>query len=219
MPRNNRTSTRRVRLTNPFPASRIAPDGLVGGVPGVSPRPRPETANRLFPQACVILDSFPRPNRTHTQVIRQAKRFTSSRSGWTCGQINRIQNPTQNPRDSLRKQAGQAAGAAPALRYGPTGDSAPPLRLKALVWPKGSFRPGHGPKPQPPFSLSLWMILDRSSPSRVRFAAFRALDRSGPIRRRAVNNHDQGGLRVLRADGSDQPIMGRSFAVGVRGSP
>ena len=32
---------------------------------------------------------------------------------------------------SLRRGAGQGAGAAPALRYGPAGDSAPRLRLKA----------------------------------------------------------------------------------------
>ena len=30
--------------------------------------------------------------------------------------------------------------AAPTLRYGPAGDSAPRLRLRRLVWPKGSFR-------------------------------------------------------------------------------
>ena len=34
-------------------------------------------------------------------------------------------------RDSLRREASQAASAAPTLRYGPTGDSAPQLRLKA----------------------------------------------------------------------------------------
>ena len=33
--------------------------------------------------------------------------------------------------DSLRREASQAAGAAPTLRYGPTGDSASRLRLKA----------------------------------------------------------------------------------------
>ena len=35
------------------------------------------------------------------------------------------------PPDSLRREASQAAGAAPTLRYGPAGDSAPRLRLKA----------------------------------------------------------------------------------------
>ena len=35
------------------------------------------------------------------------------------------------PPDSLRQEASQAAGAAPTLRYGPAGDSAPRLRLKA----------------------------------------------------------------------------------------
>ena len=36
------------------------------------------------------------------------------------------------------------------------------------------------------------MIPDRSSPSRVRFAAFRALDRSGPIRNRTVYEGERG---------------------------
>ena len=41
-------------------------------------------------------------------------------------------NKTQpKPPDSLRREASQAAGAAPTLRYGPAGDSAPRLRLKA----------------------------------------------------------------------------------------
>ena len=43
------------------------------------------------------------------------------------------------PPDSLRREASQAAGAAPTLRYGPAGDSAPRLRLRRLVWPKGSL--------------------------------------------------------------------------------
>ena len=58
-------------------------------------------------------------------------------------------------RDSLRREASQAAGAAPTLRYGPTGDSAPRLRLKALVWPKGSLPAGkRGPKIHP--AVSFW---------------------------------------------------------------
>ena len=48
--------------------------------------------------------------------------------------------PERTTPDSLRREASQAAGAAPTLRYGPTGDSAPRLRLRWLVWPKGSFR-------------------------------------------------------------------------------
>ena len=39
--------------------------------------------------------------------------------------------PESKPPDSLRREASQAASAAPTLRYGPTGDSAPRLRLKA----------------------------------------------------------------------------------------
>ena len=49
-------------------------------------------------------------------------------------------------RDSLRQGASQAAGAAPTLRYGPAGDSAPRLRLKAAGMAERflSARP-HGP--------------------------------------------------------------------------
>ena len=49
--------------------------------------------------------------------------------------------------DSLRREASQAAGAAPTLRYGPAGDSAPRLRLKASGMAERflSARP-HGPK-------------------------------------------------------------------------
>ena len=42
--------------------------------------------------------------------------------------------PERTAPDSLRREASQAAhssGAAPTLRYGPAGDSAPRLRLKA----------------------------------------------------------------------------------------
>ena len=63
----------------------------------------------------------------------------------------------------------------PDWRYGPAGDSAPRLRLKRLVWPKGSFRPvQHGPPP--PFSLinSHPFGSARSSPGRE--AAKRTLD-------------------------------------------
>ena len=48
--------------------------------------------------------------------------------------------PERTAPDSLRREASQAAGAAPTLRYGPAGDSAPRLRLRWLVWPKGSLR-------------------------------------------------------------------------------
>ena len=41
--------------------------------------------------------------------------------------------PQPKTPDSLRRGASQAAGAAPTLRYGPAGDSAPRLRLKRLV--------------------------------------------------------------------------------------
>ena len=38
------------------------------------------------------------------------------------------------PPSSARKSRSWSAGAAPTLRYGPTGDSAPRLRLRWLVW-------------------------------------------------------------------------------------
>ena len=47
----------------------------------------------------------------------------------------------------------------------------------------------------PPFP-SWRMILDRSSPSRVRSAAFRALDRSGPIRRGWLFTRREKGVMV-----------------------
>ena len=37
------------------------------------------------------------------------------------------------------ESAPRIASAPPTLRYGPAGDSAPTLQLKALVWPKGSL--------------------------------------------------------------------------------
>ena len=58
------------------------------------------------------------------------------------------ENPKVKTPDSLRAGGRSSRYAAPTLRYGPAGDSAPTLRLKALVWPKGSFRPGKpGPTP------------------------------------------------------------------------
>ena len=52
--------------------------------------------------------------------------------------------PKPKPPDSLRQGASQAAGAAPTLRYGPAGDSAPRLRLKASWYDrKVPFRPVH----------------------------------------------------------------------------
>ena len=50
--------------------------------------------------------------------------------------------PERTAPDSLRREASQAAGVAPTLRYGPAGDSAPRLRLKASWYDrKVPFRP------------------------------------------------------------------------------
>ena len=51
--------------------------------------------------------------------------------------------------DSLRREASQAAGAAPTLRYGPAGDSAPRLRLKASGMTE-RFPFGASTRPAPP---------------------------------------------------------------------
>ena len=59
-------------------------------------------------------------------------------------------------RDSLRQGASQAAGAAPTLRYGPAGDSAPRLRLRRLVWPKGSLSARQARPENPPPAVSFW---------------------------------------------------------------
>ena len=59
--------------------------------------------------------------------------------------------PESKPSDSRSREASQAAGAAPTLRYGPAGDSAPRLRLKASGMAESSLsaRP-HG---RPPLSF------------------------------------------------------------------
>ena len=57
----------------------------------------------------------------------------------------------------------------------------------------------------PPFP-SWRMILDRSSPSRVRSAAFRALDRSGPIRRGWLFTRRKGGYGFGPCPGRKVPF-------------
>ena len=53
---------------------------------------------------------------------------------------NKTQPKTRiKPPDSLHRAASQAAGAAPTLRYGPAGDSAPQLRLGVLYGRKVPF--------------------------------------------------------------------------------
>ena len=60
---------------------------------------------------------------------------------------NGTTKPNPKPPDSLRREASQAAGAAPTLRYGPAGDSAPRLRLKASgMAERLPFGAVHGPK-------------------------------------------------------------------------
>ena len=99
-------------------------------------------------------------------------------------------NKTQpKPRIAYAERRGQAAGAAPTLRYGPAGDTAPRLRLRRLVWPKGSL-PARTPaeKPKPPFPLV------NSSPSDRPGAVQGAKRRSGPLTARTD-------LGIMRGEG------------------
>ena len=61
------------------------------------------------------------------------------------------EKPKVKTLDSLRRGAGQ--GATRLLRFvtAPAGDSTPTLRLKTLVWPKGSLSALSGPKTPPLF--------------------------------------------------------------------
>ena len=72
----------------------------------------------------------------------------------------------RQPPDSFRREASQAAGAAPTLRYGPAGDSAPRLRLKAAgMTERFPFGPSTRPEPLLFFlvnSASLQIGLQRS---------------------------------------------------------
>ena len=78
------------------------------------------------------------------------KRLTANRGGTDRASGPRPK-PESKPPDSLRQGASQAAGAAPTLRYGPAGDSAPPLQLKAAgMTERFPFGPSHTARP-PPF--------------------------------------------------------------------
>ena len=57
------------------------------------------------------------------------------------------------PPSSARKSRSWSAGAAPALRYGPAGDSAPRLRLKASGMAE-SWLSACPPLQSPPFSMN-----------------------------------------------------------------
>ena len=73
----------------------------------------------------------PAKDKTKTFLIGK-KLKTKSLHHTAVERGNRNGNKTQpKPPDSLRPGASQAASAAPTLRYGPAGDSAPRLRLKA----------------------------------------------------------------------------------------
>ena len=91
--------------------------------------------------------------------------------------------PERTAPDSLRPGASQAAGAAPTLRYGPAGDSAPRLRLRRLVWPKGSFRPVHRARTTP-----LFLREQRLSPDRP------AAGQGAKRRKRTLDGEDRSGI-------------------------
>ena len=78
--------------------------------------------------------NLPYRSRTENKRLTPYRGGTGKRTDNKTQPKNRIKTP-----DSLRQGASQAAGAAPTLRYGPAGGSAPRLRLRRLVWPKGSL--------------------------------------------------------------------------------
>ena len=69
--------------------------------------------------------------RTKTFLIDKELKTKDLRQTAERRQADRQPKPKIKAPDSLRREASQAAGAAPTLRYGPAGDSAPRLRLKA----------------------------------------------------------------------------------------
>ena len=83
-----------------------------------------ETTGRggLTPPAKGKTKTFLIGKKLKTQDLRQTAAERRKRDD------NKTQPKTP---DSLRQGASQAAGAAPTLRYGPAGDRAPRLRLKA----------------------------------------------------------------------------------------
>ena len=74
-------------------------------------------------------------------------------------------NPTQTPRIAYAEGRSQAAGAAPTLRYGPAGDSAPRLRLKASGMTE---RFPFGPSTRPEYS-AFWAWCDAIERYQMRY--------------------------------------------------
>ena len=94
----------------------------------------------------------PAKGKTKTFLIGKKLKTTDLRQTAARRASGPGNKPKPNPPDSLRAGAGQAASrllrCATALRV----TLAPTLRLKALVWPKGSFRPVHTARTHnPPF--------------------------------------------------------------------
>ena len=82
----------------------------------------------------------PRKGKTKTFLIGKELKTKDLRKTTANRASGPTTKPESKPPDSRSREASQAAGAAPTLRYGPAGDSAPRLRLKRLVWPKAPFR-------------------------------------------------------------------------------
>ena len=133
----------------------------------------------------------PNPFLIGKELKTKDLRKTAERRASGPGTKTRIKTP-----DSLRREASQAAGAAPTLRYGPAGDSAPRLRLKASgMAEKVPFRPVHTARTERPQektgkpdrktqeSGSRWGGRSNSSRSRSRSRKL-----SSPFMRRALRS-------------------------------
>ena len=97
-------------------------------------REKPPEEGGLTPPAKGKTETFLIGKELKTKDLYHAAAVQASGATTKSTPKTRIKTP-----DSLRQGASQAAGAAPTLRYGPAGDSAPRLRLRRLVWPKGSL--------------------------------------------------------------------------------
>ena len=88
------------------------------------------------------------PAKGKTKTFLISKELKTNDLRYTAAEQGKRDDNKTQPKtpDSLRQEASQVAGAAPTLRYGPTGDSAPRLRLKASGMAERflSARP-HGP--------------------------------------------------------------------------
>ena len=126
--------TSRPALGSPFPASQrlvsgLSAPGWVLGIPQGAESS--EAANRLFPQPCVNPGRFPRAfTKIWAEIFEHSPRHSCSK--------------TSSRRTSSRSATTVENGPGKKTKVKTTRIAFAKARVKRLVWPKGSFRPGHG---------------------------------------------------------------------------